>query len=132
MPVTFTYATKVAPPPIDGYAQAAITKIRWDWVSEAGGGTTGDATELRFGGVPSRIVFIPGDVPPNAEYTVGVYDDEGCDLLWWELEDVLIPARIIDLPLWQIISNSTLRITVGATGGAGRTGAVILYIMNFG
>jgi len=132
MPVTLTYVTKVAPPPIDSYTQTAITKIRWDWVSEAGGGTTGAATALRFGGVLSRVVFIPGSVPPDADYTIGVYDDDDCDVLWWETEDTELPVRIFDLPLWETVSNSKLRITVGATGGAGRTGAVILYIMNFG
>jgi len=132
MPVTLTSVTKVAPPPIGGYVQAAITKIRWDWVSEAGGGTTGAATALRFGGVVSRVVFIPGGVPPDANYTVTVLDDEGCDLLSWETEDLEIPAAIIDLPLWETVSNSTLQLVVGATGGAGRTGAIILYIMNFG
>ena len=132
MPVTLTYITKVAPAPIDSYAQAAITKIRWDWVSEADGGTTGAATVLRFGGVPSRVVFIPGDVPPDEDYTVSVLDEDDCDILWWETEDVEIPARIIDLPLWGTLSNSTLQLVVGDTGGIGRTGAVIVYIMNFG
>jgi len=132
MPVTLTYVTKVAPPPIDSYTQTAITKIRWDWVSEAGGGTTGAATALRFGGVASRVVFIPGGVAPDVGYTVRVNDDDGCDILSWETEDLEIPASIVDLPLWETLSNSTLQLVVGATGGALRMGAVILYIMNFG
>jgi hypothetical protein len=110
----------------------AVKKIKFDWLSENGGGDAGKAsktTTYAYNGEVIRLVTDPGSVTPTDNYTVTVTDEDGNDILMGAAvanRDEANTEQVLASSL-GCVANDKLTLNVSGAGNA-KTGSVILYI----
>jgi hypothetical protein len=111
-----------------------IKKIKWAWTAHTDGkvatATTNALTDKAYNGEIVRLVTTPdGDVAPDDNYTVKVYDEDGADVLMAAAtanRDTANTEQVLASSL-GVVANDKLNLYVEGAGSGGK-GTVILYI----
>ena len=108
----------------------SIYKIKWTWVSSAGGAADG-VTTYPYTGEIVRVVQIPdsGGTAPTTLYDVVVTDSDGADALVGLGADLSIAANTSKTTKDGLgaVANTALTLAV-TNAGSGKGGKTILYV----
>jgi hypothetical protein len=105
-----------------------LKKVRWAWISTAGGAAS-LATTRPFSGVIERLVTIPDAVDaPTTLYDITVTDEDGADILMGAgaNRSATVTEQVLASSL-GCVANDLLTLNISAAGNA-KKGVVVLYI----
>jgi hypothetical protein len=106
----------------------SLKKIRWEWLSTAGGAADLQTT-YAYNGVIQRLVTDPdGSAAPTDDYDITITDEDGYDVLMGAgaNRDTATTEQVLATSL-GCVANDKLTLNV-ANAGSAKAGVVVLYI----